>query len=241
MIRFRFVDGHRGAHRVKRICDVLGWDRSGCCTRYQNKEARQVEADAEEGPARRIREIHTDSRGSCGALRITRKLRYQGHVVNRKHVARIMRESGIVGMTRRKSRSLTRQDRTAPPAPDLILRDFTAPLSGPKFVGDVICLPTAEGRLYPATVIGLCTREVVGRSMADRMRTTLAADAIRMASAGGHTAGNAIFHSDRGSPYTSHQFHSLLGELDIRQSAGRTGSCFGNAADEPGQPPSPSA
>lgn len=80
-------------------------------------------------------------------------------------------------------------------------------------------------------MIDLCTREVVGWSMADHMRTELVADAIRMAHAGGHTAGNAIFHSDRGSQYTSHQFR-LLGELDIRQSAGRTGSCFDNAAAE---------
>ncbi|WP_443066787.1 DDE-type integrase/transposase/recombinase [Streptomyces sp. NBC_01255] len=69
----------------------------------------------------------------------------------------------------------------APPSPDLILRDFTAPLPGLKFVGDITCLPTAEGRLYPATVIDLCTREVVGWSMADHLRTELVADAIRMA------------------------------------------------------------
>lgn len=204
MIRFRFVDEHRGAHRVKRMCDVLGWDRSGYYAWHQNKEARQEKADEEEGLACRIREIHTDSRGAYGALRITRTLRDQGHVVNRKRVARIMREREIVGITRRKSRSLTRQDRTAPPAPDLILRDFTAPLPGLKFVGDITCLPTAEGWLYLSTVIDLCTREVAGWSMADHMRTELVADA-RMAHAGGHTAGNAIFHSDRGSQYTSHQ------------------------------------
>ncbi|WP_405763345.1 DDE-type integrase/transposase/recombinase [Streptomyces sp. NBC_00045] len=65
------------------------------------------------------------------------------------------------------------------------------------------CLPTAEGWLYLATVIDLCTREIVGWSMADHMRTELVADAIWMAHAGGHTAGNAIFHSDRGTQYTS--------------------------------------
>ncbi|WP_443077974.1 DDE-type integrase/transposase/recombinase [Streptomyces sp. NBC_01450] len=44
--------------------------------------------------------------------------------------------------------------------------------------------------------------------------------------AGGRTAGNAIFHSDRGSQYTSRQFRKISAELDIRQSVGRTGSCF---------------
>ncbi|MFK0288443.1 IS3 family transposase [Streptomyces sp. NPDC090499] len=232
MIRFRFVDEHRSAHRVKRMCDVLGWDRSGYYAWHQNREARQEKADAEEVLAGSIRAIHTDSRGAYGARRITQALRNQGNPVNRKRVARIMREREIVGITRRKSRSLTKQDRTAPPAPDLVQRDFTAPMPGLEFVGDVTCLPTAEGWLYLATVIGLCTREVVGWSMADHMRTQLVADAIRMAHTGGHTAGNAIFHSDRGSQYTSHQFRALLGELDIRSSTGRTGSCFDNAAAE---------
>ncbi|MFI2125329.1 IS3 family transposase [Streptomyces sp. NPDC020299] len=199
MIRFRFVDEYRSTHKVKRMCDVLGWDRSGYYAWHQNRGARQEKADAEEDLAGSIRAIHTDSRGAYGARRITQKLRGQGHVVNRKRVARIMREREIVGITRRKSRSLTKQDRTAPPAPDLIQRDFTAPMPGLKFVGDITCLPTAEGWLYLATVIDLCTREVMGWSMADHMRAELVADAIRMAHAGGHTAGNAIFHSDRGS------------------------------------------
>ncbi|MGW8066965.1 hypothetical protein ACVV2G_33025, partial [Streptomyces ziwulingensis] len=50
----------------------------------------------------------------------------------------------IAGITRRKSRSLTRQDRSAAPAPDLVLRDFTAPMPGLKLVGDITCMPTAE-------------------------------------------------------------------------------------------------
>ncbi|MFK0114232.1 IS3 family transposase [Streptomyces sp. NPDC091217] len=232
MIRFRFVDEHRNTHGVKRMCDVLGWDRSCYYTWHKNKEARQQRADQEEELVRRIRRIHTESRGAYGALRITRTLRQQGQVVNRKRVARVMRERQIAGITRRKSRSLTRADRTAPPAPDLVQRDFTAPMPGLKLVGDITCLPTAEGWLYLATVIDLCTREVVGWSMADHMRTQLVDDAIRMTHAGGHTAGNAIFHTDRGSQYTSRQFRETLAELDVRQSTGRTGSCFDNAAAE---------
>ncbi|MEV0734830.1 hypothetical protein AB0I51_02455 [Streptomyces sp. NPDC050549] len=55
---------------------------------------------------------------------------------------------------------------------------------------------------------------------------------MRIAHADGHTAGNAISHTDRGSQYTSVQFRETLAELDVRQSTGRTGSCFDNAAAE---------
>ncbi|MFF1278263.1 DDE-type integrase/transposase/recombinase [Streptomyces marokkonensis] len=125
---------------------------------------------------------------------------------------------------------MTRQDHSAVPAPDLVLLDFTAPMPGLELVGDITCMPTAEGRLYPATVIDLCTREVVAWSMADHMRTQLVDDAIRMAHASGHTASNAIFHSDGGSRYTSRQFRFTQAELDIRRSFGRTGLRFANAA-----------
>ena len=59
--------------------------------------------------------------------------------------------------------------------------------------------PTSEGWLYLATVIDLCTREVVGWSMAQHMRASMVIDAVRMAHAAGRVEGNAIFHSDRGS------------------------------------------
>ncbi|MEW2491871.1 IS3 family transposase, partial [Streptomyces sp. NPDC048411] len=71
-----------------------------------------------------------------------------GQRVNRKRIARIMRERDIRGVTRRKHRSLTRADKKAKPAPDLIGRDFHAELPGTKLVGDITYLPTTEGWLY---------------------------------------------------------------------------------------------
>lgn len=70
MIRFRFVDEHRNAHRVKRMCDVLGWDRSGYYAWHQNKEARQKRDDEEEGLAAvsaRSTPTREDHTGHCGS------------------------------------------------------------------------------------------------------------------------------------------------------------------------------
>ncbi len=63
-------------------------------------------------------------------------------------------------MTRRRRRSLTRPDPTARVVPDLIGRDFTAPLPGIRLVGDINCLRTAEGWLYVSAIIGVCSRRV---------------------------------------------------------------------------------
>ncbi|MEV0809695.1 DDE-type integrase/transposase/recombinase [Micromonospora sp. NPDC050200] len=100
---------------------------------------------------------------------------------------------------KRAARSLTRQDATAAPAPDLIRRNFTADAPGQRLVGDITYLPTAEGWLYLATTIDLHTREVVGHAMAAHMRAELVADAVTLAHRRGLVAPQAIFHSDRGS------------------------------------------
>ncbi|MFJ9909187.1 IS3 family transposase, partial [Streptomyces sp. NPDC101152] len=147
-------------------------------------------------------------------------------------VARLMREHGIQGAHRRRRRSLTRPDRKAKPAADLIGRDFHAEIPGTKLVGDITALPTGEGWLYLACWLDLATREVVGYSMADHHRATLVVDALTMAAGRGRLQPGCIVHSDRGSEYTSSQFRHHIRELDLRQSCGRTGSCFDNAAAE---------
>lgn len=143
-----------------------------------------------------------------------------------------MRERGIAGVTRRRRRGLTRQARKPVFAPDLIGRDFTAPRPGVRLVGDMTFLPTEEGWLYRATTIDLATREVVGYAMADHHRAELPVAALRMAAGRGALERGRIFHSDRGSEYTSSEFLSEISKLDMRQSMGRVGSCYDNAAVE---------
>ncbi|WP_406045184.1 IS3 family transposase [Micromonospora sp. NBC_00898] len=83
-----------------------------------------------------------------------------------------------------------------------------------------------------ATVIDLHNREVAGHAMAAHMRTDLISAAIDLAVRRGLTKQNAIFHSDRGSQYTSADFRRKLKACKLRASMGRTGSCFDNAAAE---------
>ncbi|MFB7918873.1 IS3 family transposase [Streptomyces sp. NPDC056061] len=135
-------------------------------------------------------------------------------------------------MGRRKHRSLTRPDKKAKPAPDLIGRDFHARHPGTKLVGDIPYLPTAEGWLYLACRLDLATREVVGYAMADHHRAELVVDALDMAHGRGGLEPGCVIHSDRGSEYTSAQFRHRIRELGLRQSCGRTGSRFDNAAAE---------
>ena len=111
-------------------------------------------------------------------------------------------------------------------------RDFTAAAPGEKMVGDITYIPTWQGWLYLATVIDCYSKEVIGWATDDNYKTPLIEKAIEMAARNCPLAGNAIFHSDRGSNYTSQRFAGALKKYSLRHSVGRTGICYDNAMAE---------
>jgi transposase InsO family protein len=168
-----------------------------------------------------------------GVPRMTAWLVKQGFEVNHKRVARIMRELGIEGESGRRRVKTTIVDKGATAASDHVHRDFNPPAPNIKWCGDITYLHTGEGWLYLATVIDLFSRRVIGWAAADHMRTELVADALTMAVAtrGGHVAG-VVFHSDRGSVYTSRTFGELCDSHGVVQSMGATGVCWDNSVAE---------
>jgi putative transposase len=120
-------------------------------------------------------------------------------------------------------------DPDAPERPALTRRGFSCLVPTAKLVGDITYLKTTAGFIYLAVVDDLCTRMVVGWSIQDNMRAGLVVFALKMAYSRGYVAGGAIFHSDRGSQYTSAEFAAWAAVPDVRLSVGRTGSCHDNA------------
>ena len=143
-----------------------------------------------------------------------------------------MRELGLVACQPRPWRTTTIQDGEQTATPDLLGRDFTAEAPVCKLVGDITYIPTWSGWLYLATVIDCFNKEVIGHAMADHMRTSLVTDALEMAARNHGLAAGCIFHSDRGTQYTSTEFGEKLTSLHMRQSLGRTGCCYDNALAE---------
>ncbi|MGY0063382.1 IS3 family transposase [Streptomyces sp. LZ34] len=229
---YRFIAAEKATYPVALLCRVLGVVRSSFYAWLEAEEAREERVRADEALAHEIMVIHLASKGAYGVPRVHAALRRLGWPVNRKRVERIMRERQITGVTRRRRRSLTRPGRQARSAPDLIGRDFTAARPGTRLVGDITYLPTREGWLYLACWLDLAAREVVGYAMADHHRAELVVDALRMAHGRGNLEPGCITHSDRGSEYTSAEFRAEISALGLRQSTGRTGSCFDNAAAE---------
>jgi putative transposase len=194
---------------------------------------------------RAVRVAFDKARGLHGSPRLHADLVDDGWQVSEKTVADSMRRQGLVARRIKRRNGLTRQDKTKPVFPDLLLRNFTAERPNAKWVGDITEIPTGpDGRgpkLYLATVIDLYSRRLLGAATSLRPDAELACAAIKMAVAarGGKAAiwrededERVVFHTDRGSTYTANAFTRLCRQLGIRQSMGRVGSCFDNAAAE---------
>jgi transposase InsO family protein len=179
-----------------------------------------------------IKKAFDDSDGTYGYRRVWWQLARWGVRAGPELVRALMRELGLVACQPRPWRPATTQQGRTGPIPDLVNRDFTADAPGRKMVGDITCIPTWEGWVYLATVIDCATRKVAGWAMDDNYRTPLITSAIEMAARNLDLPADAVFHSDRGSNYTSAEFAAVLERLGIRQSVGRTGICYDNALAE---------
>lgn len=111
-------------------------------------------------------------------------------------------------------------------------RWFHSDRPGTKTVGDITYLPTRQGWLYLAVVLDLATRAVIGWALRPTQHTELVSAALHMAQQHGHLQDGAIFHSDRGSQYTSQLFQDQCAALGVVQSMGATGVCWDNAVAE---------
>jgi transposase InsO family protein len=233
MSMYPFIEAEKaGQGNVVLTCDLFEVSRSAYYQWHQQRPSQRAEEDAK--LAAQIGEIHEESRQTYGAPRVHQELRQKGKRCARKRVARLMKRLGLAGRCPKRWKKTTIADPEAiPTAIDLIGRNFKPGLSLNRvLVGDITYVRTWEGWLYLATVIDLASRRVVGWAMADHMRAELVCDALAMAIAARSPEPGLIFHSDRGSQYTSGKFTKLLAAHGIRQSLSRPRQCWDNAVAE---------
>jgi len=216
-------------YSVRRMCSLLGVSPSSYYAWAKRASSRRAQRD--ETLLAQIRVIHQRSRGTYGAPRIQFELATQGIRVSRKRVARLMREAGLQGVSRRRCVFTTVRDRRARPAPDLVQRNFTAEGRDRLWVADITYIPTWAGFLYLAVVMDAWSRRIVGWSMAIHLRTELVLAALDMA-VWQRRPKAVIHHSDQGSQYTSLAFGQRCRQAQVQPSMGSVGDCFDNALCE---------
>ena len=223
------MKANQAAHTLTTMCRVLGVSASG----YYAWQSRDVSARQRQDAVllEQIRTFHGQSGGTYGTPRILRDLRAAGVRVGGKRVARLLKQAGLRGVSRRKWPVTTVRAVTARPAPDLVQRAFTATGPNQLWVADITYIPTGAGFLYLAVVLDVWSRRIVGWAMATHLRTPLVVAALDMAIAQRRPTA-VIHHSDQGCQYTAVEFGRRCREANVRPSMGSVGDCYDNAMCE---------
>ena len=221
----------KAQHHIRTMARVLDVSPAGFYAR--RVRPRSLRSFANEILGDIIARIHTESRGTYGAPRVQAELRLAHDIrCSRKRIARIMRQQGRQGVSRRRLHRTTVRDATAAPAPDLVGRDFRVDAPNKLWVADITYISTLEGFLYLACVLDACSRRVVGWSMRTTLHTELVTSALDMALARQRPDPGLVHHSDRGCQYTSFVFGQRCKEAGIVPSMGSVGDAYDNAMAE---------
>jgi putative transposase len=238
--RFEFIDAEYAAYqesddiRVPSIVKMCRWIEVSRSRFYEWRKAPESATAKRRGIlALVITKSFEESNETYGYRRVHADLAAWGVLAGPELVRSVMRELDLQPCQPKPWRfSLTEGDGQEHDIPDLVNRDFTAAAPGEKMVGDITYISTWAGWVYLATVIDCYTKAVVGWAIDDHYKTPLIQRAIEMAARNHSLADKAIFHTDRGSNYTSGEFARTLKKLNIRHSVGRTGICYDNAMAE---------
>jgi transposase InsO family protein len=231
-VKFSFIETHLGVFPVEAACDTLAVSRSGYYAWLERPDS-SARATRRRDLAEKIKAIHEANRCVYGSPRVFQALKADGEAVCENTVAAVMREHEIRARTKRKFvPRTTDSSHGRPVAANVLGRQFEATRPDRKWVVDITYVPTDEGWLYLAGVLDLCSRKLVGWSMADHMRAELTGDALSMAVARRCPDAGLLHHSDRGVQYACDDYQHLLRSHGMEVSMSGKGDCWDNAVME---------
>ena len=227
---FRLIEAEKASHSVPLLCRMLGVSKSGYYAWRRRPPSKRARRDAI--LLEKIETIHRNSRATYGSPRVHAELRAIGICCGRKRVTRLMRQAKLRGCLRGRRIKTSYRAALQHAAPDLVRRNFAAGEPDKLWVADITYVRSREGFVYLAFILDVCSRKVVGWSMATHLRTELVVDALLMAIARRKPAPGLVHHSDRGAQYTSLSFGKRLEDEGLLPSMGRVGSAYDNALAE---------
>jgi putative transposase len=181
---------------------------------------------------RRAKALFQASRNSLGSRELVKVLRKEGFKVTRYRVIKLMEKLKLVVTQRIAYKVTTKRKHSDSVADNLLNMNFNPVGPNQVWAGDVSYLKTGEGWLYLAIVMDLYSRRIIGWHISKRMTRNLVEKALTKAHHLRKPSKGVVFHSDRGSQYTSKGFRRLLRTLNCRSSMGDVGACWDNAVVE---------
>lgn len=227
---FAFIEAEKASFPISRMCQTLGVSQSGFFAWRDRPACLRQRQDMVH--LAHIRAVFALSNGTYGSPRMHRDLVDEGHQIGRHRTARLMRENGLVARQKRRFKRTTDSEHAWPVAPNLLAQDFEAKQTDRKWGADISYIWTSQGWLYLAVLIDLYSRRVVGWATSDRLKRSLAVEALRRAIANRNPSPGLVHHSDRGSQYCSIDYQAELRKRGFLISMSGKGNCYDNAMVE---------
>jgi len=194
---------------------------------HENRERRAQDF------AQTVQDIFNNGRGVYGIERICGILRTQGKKASFRRVKKVMEDRGLKSVhLRRRQRSLTDSRKSRGEGYVNLVRGRVIERPFQVLSSDISYIRTKEGFEYLCQVKDVVSGVILAESMSERMKAELVVDTIRKAVKGWALPSGCIFHSDRGSQYTSEKVKGLLTHYGLRQSFSRVGKPGDNAWSE---------
>ncbi len=230
-MKYRFISQHEQTWPIALQCKVLGVNRSGYY-HYRATTAHKVDDPLHQELLEWVEDIAKASGYTYGSRRMQKALNALGYPVSRNQARKLMKEANVRVRQRKKYKVTTHSNHNQAVFDNLLDRQFDVAQIDQVYAADITYVWTAEGWLYLAVVIDLCSRKVVGWSMSSRMNAQLVCDALNMAIRRRRPPAGLIHHSDRGSQYASKAFRKLLKAHGFKGSMSRIGNGWDNAVVE---------
>ena len=229
-MKYRFVCRHSPAYPVTMLCRVMQVSRSAYYA-WLKRPAKLITAK-ELHLYRCAKALFTASRNSLGSRELSKNLRKEGFIIGRYRTQTLMRKLNLKVQQRVKYKATTKRKHSDAVADNLLNQNFNPIAVNEVWAGDITDLRTAEGWSYLAVIMDLYSRRIVGWAIDRRMTQALVSRAMIQAINLREPKHGLVFHSDRGSQYTSRHYRQLLADNGIRASMGDVGACWDNAVVE---------
>lgn len=217
-------------HSIPLLCGLLKLSISGYYAWVNRKPSKR--AQEETRLEVEIRAAHERTRGTCGPKRLQKDLTDHGVQVGICRIGRIRKKLDIKCKQKKKFKVTTDSKHNLPVADNLLNQKFEAAAPNQVWVSDITYIGTDEGFLYIAGHKDICSKELVGYAMSDRMTQQLVAKSLFRAVAAKNPGKGLIHHSDRGSQYCALDYSKLLGQFGMKVSMSGKGNCYDNAPME---------
>jgi putative transposase len=229
-VRYQFINENTQNFRLSVMCRVLNISRTSY---YQWQKRLSSQRRTEEDKfTELLRKHYQINKGRFGLLKLVREIRKEGFCVNKKRIYRLMKKQGIYSLTSRKFKVTTKQGKGARFSENLLDGKFQSSRVNEIWTSDITYIWTKEGWLYLAVVLDIYSRKIIGWAIQQRATADIVLKALMMAIVNRKPGKEIIFHSDRGSQYTSGLVRSRLKLYGFRQSMSGKGNCYDNAITE---------